>query len=94
MEKVLPPGKGWSILMHVGTHNAEREGTTAICKKYRQLVKTLKQTRVGQTILSVNLPVMGSRCQGYRNCRRMAINTLVQQLYKEFGFVGLLCREG
>ena len=25
VEKVLPPGKGRSIIMHVGTHNAERE---------------------------------------------------------------------
>ena len=29
------------------------------------------------------LLVMGSRGQGYRNCRRMAINTLVQQLCSE-----------
>ena len=34
---------------------------------------------------------MGSRGQGYRNCRRMAINTLVQQLCREeeVGFVDL-----
>ena len=25
------------VLVHVGTNNAEREGTTAIVKKYRQL---------------------------------------------------------
>ena len=42
------------------------------------------------------LPVMGSRGQGYRNCRRMAINTLVQQLCRgeEVGFVGMFCWEG
>ena len=34
-------------------------------------------------ILSGNLPVTGSRGQGYQNCRRMAINTLIQQLGKK-----------
>ena len=29
----LGPGKGGSILVHVGTNNAEREGTTAIFGK-------------------------------------------------------------
>ena len=33
----MGPGKGGSILVHVGTNNAEREGTT-IVRKYRQLV--------------------------------------------------------
>ena len=34
---------------------------------------------------------MGSRGQGYLNCRRMAINTIVQQLCREeeVGFVDL-----
>ena len=71
--------KGGSILAYVGTSNAEREVTTAIVRKYRQLVRTLKQTRIEQMILSGVLSVMESRVQGYRNCRRMAINTLVQQ---------------
>ena len=38
-------GKGGSFLVHVGTNNVEREGTTAIVRKYRQLVSTLKQDR-------------------------------------------------
>ena len=29
------------------------------------------------------LPVMGSKGHGYRNCRRMAVNTLVQQLCRK-----------
>ena len=33
----MGPGKGGSILVHVGTNNAEREGITAIVRKYRQL---------------------------------------------------------
>ena len=70
-------GKGGSVLVHVGTNNVEREGTTAIVRKYRQLVRTLKQTRVEQVILSWILPVMGRRGHKYRNCRGMAINMLV-----------------
>ena len=42
----------------------------------RGLSLPLKQLLVEQIILSGMLPVMGSRGQGYRNCRRMAINTL------------------
>ena len=45
----------------VGTNNVEREGTTATVRKYRQLVRTIKQTRVKQAILSRSLPVMGRR---------------------------------
>ena len=86
------PGNGGSILLHIGTNNVEREGTTAILRKYTQLVRRAKQTRVEQIILSRILPVKGSRIQGYRNCRRMAINnTLVQQRCskEEVGFVDL-----
>ena len=36
-------GKGWAIFVHVGTDNAEKEGTSAIIGKYRSLVKTLKK---------------------------------------------------
>ena len=57
----MGPGKGGSILVHVGTNNAEWEGKTAIVKTYRQLDRTLKQARVEQIILSAILPVMGSR---------------------------------
>ena len=88
------------FLVHVGTNNVEREGTTAIVRKYRQLVRTLKQTRVEQVILSGILLVMGRRGHKYRNCRGMAINMLVQKLCREeeVGFVdgelllgGLIC---
>ena len=70
---------------------ATTQGIAAIVRKYRLLVRTAKQTRVKQIILSEILPVMGSRGQGYRNCRRMAINTLFQQLRgeDEVGFVDL-----
>ena len=45
VENFVGSGKGGSVLVHVGTNNVEREGTTAIVRKYRQLVRTLKQTR-------------------------------------------------
>ena len=43
VEKSVGPGKKGSILIHVGTNNAEREGTTAIVRKYRQLVRRTKK---------------------------------------------------
>ena len=57
----MDPGKGGFILVHVGTNNAEREGTTAIVRKYRQLVRRAKQTRVEQIIMLGILPLMVSR---------------------------------
>ena len=86
VKNIVGSGKGGSVLVHV-----EREGTTAIVRKYRQLVRTLKQTRVEQVILSGILPVMGRRGHKYRNCRGMAINMLVQRLCREeeVGFVDL-----
>ena len=58
VEKVMGPAR-------VGTHNTEREGPTAIVKKYRQLVRTIKQARVEHIILSGTLPIMGNKGQGY-----------------------------
>ena len=91
VEQVMGTGKGGSILVHVGTNNADKEGTTAVVKKYWDILKWTKQARVGQIILSGILPVIGGRNQGYRNSRRMSINRLVQQLCKEedVGFVDL-----
>ena len=40
VEKIVGPAKGGSIQVHVVTSNAEREGTTAVVKKYRQFVRT------------------------------------------------------
>ena len=84
-------GKGGSVLVHVGTNNAESEGTSAIVRKYRKLAKTLKQTRVEQVILSGILPVIGKRGHIYRNCWGMAINMLIQKLCmdEEVGFMDL-----
>ena len=67
VENIVGSGKGGSVLVHVGTNNVEREGTTAIVRKYRNLVRTLKvkQMRVEQVILSGILPVAGRRGHRY-----------------------------
>ena len=90
----IPPVKSCirsNSCIHDSCHDICHYGTTAIVRKYRQLVRTLKQTRVEQVILSEILPVMGRRGHIYRNCRGMAINMLVQKLCREeeVGFVDL-----
>ena len=84
-------GKCGSVLVHVGSNNVGREDTTAIVRKYRNLVRTLKQARVDQVILSGVLPVIGRRGHRYRHCRGMAINMLIVKLRREeeVGFVDL-----
>ena len=49
------------MLVHVGTDNADREGTTAVVKKRWNLLKRTKQARVGLIILSGILPVIRGR---------------------------------
>ena len=88
-ENKLGHGQEGSVLVHVGTNNADREGTTRIVQRYRQLVGKLKKPRVEQIILSGILPVMRGRGATYRNCKRMAINALVEQMCEEEG-VGFL----
>ena len=83
VENIVGSGKGGSVLVHVGTNNIEREGTTAIVRKYRNLVRPLKQTQAEQVILSGILPVIGRRGHRYRNCWGMAINMLVEKLCRE-----------
>ena len=96
VENIVGSGKGGSVLVQVGTNIVEREGTTAIVRKYRQLVRILKQTRVEQVILSDISPVIGKRGRRYRNLRGVAINMPVPKLCRqeEVGFVGKLCWEG
>ena len=83
--QVMGGGTGGAVLVHVGTNNADKEGTSAIIGKYRRLIKTLKEAQVGQIVLSGILPIMGGRGEEYRNCRRMAINTQVQKVCMEEG---------
>ena len=83
VEKIVGRGNGGTLLVHVGTNNTDKEGTTAIVEKYRKLLKKTKQARLGQIILSGILPVCGNRIQGYRNSKRMAVNGMVERLCKE-----------
>ena len=83
VEKIVGRGNGGTILVHVGTNNTNKEGTTAIVEKYRKLLKKTKQARLGQIILSGILPMCGNRIQGYRNSKRMAVNGMVERLCKE-----------
>ena len=91
VEKIMGRGKGGPILIHIGTNNADKEGTIAIVDKYRKLLKKTKEARVEQIILSGILPVFGNRIDGYRNSKRMAINGMVKRLCKEedVGYVDL-----
>ena len=73
--QVMGGGTGGAVLVHVRTNNVEKEGTSAI----------VKEARVGQTVLSGILPIMGGRGEEYRNCRRMVINTQVQKVCMEEG---------
>ncbi len=52
IEQIMGRGYGGSILVHVGTNNPDKEGTTAIVEKYKNLLKKTKQARAGQIILS------------------------------------------
>ena len=51
VEQIMGRGYGGSILVHVGTNNADKEGTTAIVGKYMNLLMKTKQARLGQIIL-------------------------------------------
>ena len=78
--QVMGGATGGAVLVHVGTNNAEKEGTSAIVGKYRRLAETLKEARIGQIVLPGMLPVMRGRGEVYRICRRIAINTKVQKV--------------
>ena len=45
VEKIMGRGNGGSILVHIGTNNTDKEGTTAIVEKYRNLLKKMKKAR-------------------------------------------------
>ena len=92
VEKIMGRGNGGSILVHIGTNNTDKEGTTAIVEKYRNLLRKMKKARVGQIILSGVLPVFGNRIHGYRNSKRMAVNGMVKRMAVN-GMVKRLCKE-
>ena len=49
VEKIMGRGKGGTILVHVGTNNADKEGTTAVVDKYRNLLKKTKELELGKS---------------------------------------------
>ena len=53
--------------MRVITNNTESEGTTATVKTFRHLLKTTKEARIREIILSGILPEIGCRSQDYCN---------------------------
>ena len=55
VEQIMGRGNGGSILVHVGTSNADKEGTTVIAEKNRNLLKKTKQASVGQIIIIRNV---------------------------------------
>ena len=69
VEKTMGRGNGGSILIHIGTNSADKEGTTATVEKYRSPLKKTKQARVGQIILSGILPVFGKMETGSEDTR-------------------------
>ena len=61
-------GQGGSILVHVGTNNADRDGTTRIVQRYREWLETIKKTRVEHIMLSGILSVTRGKGATYRHC--------------------------
>ena len=97
--KVMGPGSGGSIYVPMVMNDADKDGTTAIVGKFRELVRELKARRVGKILISGILPVMGRRGggggrKGYRNCRRMSINSQLEGKCRQekVGFVDDLRR--
>ncbi|KAK2138566.1 hypothetical protein NP493_7504g00000 [Ridgeia piscesae] len=88
VENVLGAWPRGVYLVHVGTNNADRDGTTRIVKRYRELVETLKKTGLNNHTSGI-LPVMGGRGTTFRNCKRMAINGLLEQMCEEKGELDL-----
>ena len=51
VHRIMGHGNGGTLLVHIGVNNTDKEGTTAIVKKYRNLLNKMKEARVGQIIL-------------------------------------------
>ena len=66
VEQIMGRGNGGSMLVYIGTNNADTKGTKGIVDRYWNLPKKTKQATVGQIIVSGILPVFGNRNQGYR----------------------------
>ena len=91
VQRIMGSGNGGTLLVHIGTKNADKEGTTVIVKKCRNLLKKTDEARSGQSILSGILPVFGTRSQGYRDSRRVAVKGMVKQVCREGEVDSYIC---
>ncbi len=56
VQRIIGRGNGGTILGHIRTNNADKEGTTAIVTKCRNLLKKTKEaTNVGQIIILLSV---------------------------------------
>ena len=96
-EQIMGRGNGGSILVHIGINKADKEGTTAIVEKYRNLLKKTKQAREGQNTLSGMLRVwkQDTRIQKFEadGSQRDGGAALQGRGGGICGFVGQLCGE-
>ena len=46
VQRIMGRGNGGTILVHIGTNNGDKEGTTAIVKNYRNLPKKRRLDRL------------------------------------------------
>ena len=82
--KVVGPGKGGAVLVHVGTNDVNKNGSYEVMGRYRELVRELKRVWVGQIVLS---SVRDSTGEGWvcQEHRRTSINLKLQALCQEEG---------
>ncbi len=95
VEQIMGRGNGGSTLVHIGTNNADKAGTTAKVEKYRNVLKKTKQARVGQIVLSGILPIFANRIQEFEaDCSQRDGEAALQGRGSGIrGFVGQLCGE-
>ena len=89
VQRIMGRGNGRTILVHIGTNNADKEGTTAIVKKYRHLLNKTKGARVGHTdYLIRDFTCVWNHEPGIQT---FEVNGMVKQLCREeeVGFVDL-----
>ena len=56
--KIMRRGKGGTILVHIGTNNADKEGTTTIVDKYRKLLKKTKKQGLSRSSCRESYPCL------------------------------------
>ena len=63
---VVGPGKGGTVLVHVGTNDLDKKGSEEVMGRYRELVRELKRVRVGNIVLSGFPPLRGAYTRNNR----------------------------